>query len=197
MRCGPGPTWQRPPPRGARRPEWEGRGGPRDPWPPRAGRAARGSARLSPDPVAPLVWETDTCRKCGWELFRARSARDHRQNLGFGLAQSCWLGRAGNRCSARQSARVTAGGDGAPEPRAPRVRRLAGEAGDARPRRPSLRPRGRSALRRRLSPCPCHLGPLPAGPLCLLIPGRRKPAGGTWVLGPFSAPGSFGSLWGT
>lgn len=66
----------------------------RDPWLPRAGRAARGSARLAPDPVAPLVWETDTCRKCGWELFRARSAGDHRQNLGFGLAQSCWLGRA-------------------------------------------------------------------------------------------------------
>lgn len=54
--------------------------------------------------------------------------------------------------------------------------------------------RGRSALPRRLSPCPCHLGPLPAGPLCLLIPGRRKPAGGISVSGPFSASGGFGHL---
>lgn len=70
------------------------------------------------------------------------------------------------------------------------------------PRRPATRVSdgplstsgGRSALRRRLSPCSCHLGPLPAGPLCLLIPGRRKPAGGTWVLGPFSTSGGFGCL---
>lgn len=61
------------PPAGAGR---QGRAG--TPGFPGRGRAARESVRLSPDPVAPLVWETDTCRKCGWELFRAGSARDHR-----------------------------------------------------------------------------------------------------------------------
>lgn len=136
-------------------------------------RTAPRSARLALNPVAPLVWEKDTCRKCHWELFFPRSARVYRIWVS-GLHNSVGFGERGNRCPARPSARVAASGDVVLGPRSPRARRLAWEGGDARLRWPSLRER-----RRRLSPCRCHLGPLPTGPLCLLIPGRRKPAGGT------------------
>lgn len=120
-------------------------------------------------------------------------------NLGLGFAQSCWLSGTGNRCLAWLGAGGTVSGDPVPDPR---VRRLDAEPGDTASRDPASASGVWSVLPWRLSPYLCHLGALPARPLCLLILRRRKSAGGTWFSrrkggGPFYARGGFGHLQGT
>lgn len=177
VRRGPGPTFPGPPPRGTSHLGWGGRGGPG----PRAGRGG-----LRPGPPA-LSWIQSLHRfrrKTPVESATGNFSLPHPSAITEFKFRVCTVVLAlGSGETGASPGWVRGSPRAETESPGPGTHHVQG-AWRGRPEtRVSYGPLsgsgGRRVLRRWLRPGPCHLGPLPTGPLCLVIPGRRKPAGGT------------------
>lgn len=193
VRRGPGNTQPGPPPRGALHSGREGGGGPGPLLSAGgAGRAVRGFARLALDPVAPFGRRTPVGSAAGNFSLPDPSAFTE-----FELRVCLIVLVLGNgETSARP--RLSAGGHRergwdpgslGPTWKAPGPRGWRRASQVAR----SLRAAAAARYLAGLVPAPA-IWAHSAGPLCLLIPGRRKPAGGASVSGSFSASGGLGHL---